>query len=150
MEPILVGDLLEELNELNSDGFRVLAVANKKVEKRAAYSKADEDGLVLTGYLAFLDPPKETAAKAISGLNQHGVTVKVLTGDNDLVTRKICTEVGLNAEKILLGSAVEKMSDLRVIRVSGGGKRFCATLAGAQAANRKGASGKRPHRGIHG
>ena len=111
MEPILVGDLLEELNELNSDGFRVLAVANKKVEKRAAYSKADEDGLVLTGYLAFLDPPKETAAKAISGLNQHGVTVKVLTGDNDLVTRKICTEVGLNAEKILLGSAVEKMSD---------------------------------------
>ena len=62
MEPILVGDLLEELNELNSDGFRVLAVANKKVEKRAAYSKADEDGLVLTGYLAFLDPPKETAA----------------------------------------------------------------------------------------
>ena len=65
-----MGDLLEELNELNSDGFRVLAVANKKVEKRAAYSKADEDGLVLTGYLAFLDPPKETAAKAIAGLNR--------------------------------------------------------------------------------
>ena len=81
------------------------------MEKRAAYSKADEDDLVLTGYLAFLDPPKETAVKAISGLNQHGVTVKVLTGDNDLVTRKVCTEVGLNAEKILLGSAVEKMSD---------------------------------------
>src|ERR1700676_2604730 len=114
MEPLLVGDLVEELNELNKDGFRVLAVANKKVEKRAAYSKADEDGLVLTGYLAFLDPPKETAAKAISVLNQHGVTVKVLTGDNDLVTRKVCTEVGLNAEKILLGSAVEKMSDLEL------------------------------------
>jgi P-type Mg2+ transporter len=111
MEPILVGDLLEELNELNSDGFRVLAVANKKVEKKAAYSKADEEGLVLTGYLAFLDPPKETAAKAISVLNQHGVTVKVLTGDNDLVTRKVCTEVGLDAEKIPLGSEVEKMSD---------------------------------------
>ena len=111
MEPILVGDLIEELNELNKDGFRVLAVANKKVEKRAAYSKADEDGLVLTGYLAFLDPPKETAAKAISVLNQHGVTVKVLTGDNDLVTRKVCTEVGLNAEKIPLGNEVEKMSD---------------------------------------
>ena len=111
MEPILVGDLLEELNELNSDGFRVLAVANKKVEKRAAYSKADEDALVLTGYLAFLDPPKETALKAVSALNQHGVTVKVLTGDNDLVTRKVCTEVGLKAEKIPLGSEVEKMSD---------------------------------------
>jgi P-type Mg2+ transporter len=111
MEPLLVGDLMKELNELNKDGFRVLAVANKKVEKRAAYSKADEEDLVLTGYLAFLDPPKETAAKAISVLNQHGVTVKVLTGDNDLVTRKVCTEVGLNAEKILLGNEVEKMSD---------------------------------------
>ena len=111
MEPILVGDLLEELNELNSDGFRVLAVANKKVKKRAAYSKADEDGLVLTGYLAFLDPPKETPIEAIAALNQHGVTVKVLTGDNDLVTRKVCTEVGLKAEKIPLGSEVEKMSD---------------------------------------
>ena len=111
MEPILVGDLLEELNELNSDGFRVLAVAKKKVEKRAAYSKADEDDLVLTGYLAFLDPPKETAVKAISALNQNGVTVKVLTGDNDLVTRKVCTEVGLKVEKIPLGNEVEKMSD---------------------------------------
>jgi Mg2+-importing ATPase len=111
MEPLLVGDLIEELNELNKDGFRVLAVANKQVEKRVAYSKADEEGLVLTGYLAFLDPPKETAAKAIAVLNQHGVTVKVLTGDNDLVTRKVCTEVGLNAEKIPLGNEVEKMSD---------------------------------------
>jgi P-type Mg2+ transporter len=111
MEPILVGDLLEELNELNADGFRVLAVANKKVEKRAAYSKADEDVLVLTGYLAFLDPPKETAARAISVLNQNGVTVKVLTGDNDLVTRKVCTEVGLKTEKIPLGNEIEKMSD---------------------------------------
>jgi P-type Mg2+ transporter len=111
MEPIMVGDLLEELNELNADGFRVLAVASKKVEKRAAYSKADEDGLVLTGYLAFLDPPKETAAKAISVLNQNGVTVKVLTGDNDLVTRKVCNEVGLHADKIPLGNEVEKMSD---------------------------------------
>jgi P-type Mg2+ transporter len=111
MEPILVGDLLEELNELNSDGFRVLAVANKNVEKRAAYTKADEDGLVLTGYLAFLDPPKETAGRAISVLNRAGVTVKVLTGDNDLVTRKVCTEVGLKAEKIPVGNEVEKMSD---------------------------------------
>src|SRR6266481_5796341 len=111
MEPILVGDLLEERNELNSDGFRVLAVAKKKVGKRAAYSKADEDDLVLTGYLAFLDPPKETAARAISVLNRNGVTVKVLTGDNDLVTRKVCTEVGLKVEKIPLGNEVEKMSD---------------------------------------
>jgi P-type Mg2+ transporter len=114
MEPILAGDLVEQVNDLSADGFRVLAVANKKVDARAAYSKADEDGLVLTGYLAFLDPPKDTAAKAITALNQHGVTVKVLTGDNDLVTRKVCTEVGINAEMILLGSEVEKLSDAQL------------------------------------
>src|SRR5215469_3895579 len=111
MEPILVGNLIEQVNDLSEDGFRVLAVATKKVDRRPAYSKADECDLVLTGYLAFLDPPKDTATKAISVLRQHGVTVKVLTGDNDLVTRKVCTEVGINAQKIILGSQVETMSD---------------------------------------
>src|SRR6516225_2892649 len=111
MEPILVGDLLEQVNSLNEDGLRVLAIATKKVEKRPAYSKADECDLVLTGYIAFLDPPKETAIEAITALRQHGVNVKVLTGDNQLVTRKVCSEVGINAEKILLGNQVESMSD---------------------------------------
>jgi Mg2+-importing ATPase len=111
MEPILVGDLIEQVNDLSEDGFRVLAIATKQVDKRPAYSKADEAQLVLTGYLAFLDPPKDTAAKAITALRQHGITVKVLTGDNDLVTRKVCTEVGINAQKIILGSQVETMSD---------------------------------------
>jgi len=111
MEPILVGDLLEQVNSLNEDGLRVLAVATKKLDKRPSYSKADECDLVLTGYIAFLDPPKETAVEAITALRQHGVTVKVLTGDNDLVTRKVCTEVGINAEKILLGRQVESMTD---------------------------------------
>jgi len=111
MEPILVGNLIEQVNDLSCDGFRVLAIANKKVKPQAAYSKADEENLVLTGYLAFLDPPKETARTAIAALRQHGVTVKVLTGDNDLVTRKVCTEVGIDARKILLGNDVEKMSD---------------------------------------
>jgi P-type Mg2+ transporter len=112
MEPILVGDLLEQVNSLNEDGLRVLAIATKKVEKRPTYSKADECDLVLTGYIAFLDPPKETAIAAIAALRQHGVTVKVLTGDNDLVTRKVCNEVGINAQKILLGRQVESMSDV--------------------------------------
>ena len=111
MEPILVGDLIEQVNDLSEDGFRVLAVATRKVQKQPAYSKADESQLVLTGYLAFLDPPKDTAAKAITVMRQHGITVKVLTGDNDLVTRKVCTEVGINAQKIVLGSQVETMSD---------------------------------------
>jgi Mg2+-importing ATPase len=112
MEPILVGDLLEQVNSLNEDGLRVLAIATKRVEKQAAYSKTDECDLVLTGYIAFLDPPKETAAQAITALRQHGVNVKVLTGDNDLVTRKVCNEVGINAETILLGRQVESMSDV--------------------------------------
>jgi Mg2+-importing ATPase len=111
MEPILVGNLVEQVNDLSEDGFRVLAVATKKLEKRHAYSKADESELVLTGYLAFLDPPKDTSIKAIAALRQHGVTIKVLTGDNDLVTRKVCTEVGIKAEKILLGSQVEPMNE---------------------------------------
>jgi len=111
MEPILVGNLIEQVNDLSEDGFRVLAVATRKVEKKSAYSKADENELVLTGYLAFLDPPKDTAAKAIEALRQHGVTVKVLTGDNDLVTKKVCGEVGIRSEKILLGSHVEAMTD---------------------------------------
>jgi Mg2+-importing ATPase len=114
MEPILVGDLLEQVNSFNEDGLRVLAIATKKVEKRPTYSKADECDLVLTGYIAFLDPPKETAAKAITALRQHGVTVKVLTGDNDLVTRKVCSEVGINADKILLGRQIESMTDAQL------------------------------------
>jgi Mg2+-importing ATPase len=111
MDPIFVGDLLEQVNDLSEDGFRVLAVATKNLDKRPAYSKTDESDLVLTGYLAFLDPPKDTAGKAIDVLRQHGVTVKVLTGDNDLVTRKVCSEVGIHAEKIVLGREVEIMSD---------------------------------------
>src|SRR6266404_4297251 len=114
MEPILVGNLIEQVNDLSEDGFRALAVATRKVEKRNAYSKADECQLVLTGYLAFLDPPKETAIKAVAVLRQHGVSVKVLTGDNDLVTRKVCTEVGINAEKIVLGNQVETMTDAQL------------------------------------
>jgi len=117
MEPILVGNLIEQVNSLSEDGFRVLAIANKKVGAKTAYSKADEEELVLTGYLAFLDPPKDTSAKAITALRQHGITVKVLTGDNDLVTRKVCTEVGINAEKIILGNDVEKMTDEQLAEV---------------------------------
>src|SRR6516162_8350637 len=114
MEPILAGDLLQQVNELSEDGFRALAVATKKVEKRQTYSKVDESDLVLTGYLAFLDPPKDTAIEAIAALHQHGVAVKVLTGDNDLVTRKVCTEVGIDAQKIVLGREIEAMSDAQL------------------------------------
>ena len=111
MEPVLIGDLMEQYQQLSADGFRVLAVAHKKLAPDEFISKEDECDLILKGYVAFLDPPKASAGKAIGALQQHGVTVKVLTGDNDLVTRKVCREVGLNADDILLGSKVEAMTD---------------------------------------
>lgn len=101
----------EEMAQLNRDGFRVVAVAYREIGvPQHAYSIADEKDLTLLGYIAFLDPPKDSAAAAIKALHQHGVRVKILTGDNDIVTRKICTEVGLPVERILLGTEVEGMS----------------------------------------
>jgi Mg2+-importing ATPase len=114
MEPILAGDLVQQVNDLSEDGFRVLAVATKKLGDQTSFTKSDESDLVLVGYLAFLDPPKDTSAKAITALRQHGIAVKVITGDNDLVTRKVCTEVGINADKILLGSQVETMTEAQL------------------------------------
>ncbi len=111
MEPILIGDLIQEYNDLSADGFRVLAVASRPLDKRPAYSKADESELILKGYIAFLDPPKETAGQAIAALQHNGVAVKVLTGDNDLVTRKVCKDVGLDTGQVVLGSAVDNMTD---------------------------------------
>ncbi|MFZ1937225.1 MAG: magnesium-translocating P-type ATPase [Thermoguttaceae bacterium] len=111
VDPLLIADLKEYCDDLSADGFRVLAIAYKDVERRAAYSKEDEQDLILKGYVAFLDPPKDTAAPAILALRNHGVTVKVLTGDNELVSRKICNEVGLATDRVLLGGQVEAMSD---------------------------------------
>jgi Mg2+-importing ATPase len=110
-EQVLINDLREEHENLSTNGFRVLAVAYKDLERRPAYSKEDETDLILKGYVAFLDPPKETAGPAIAALHKHGVAVKVLTGDNDLVSCKVCHEVGLATEAMLLGTQVEGMSD---------------------------------------
>ena len=114
MDPILIDDLRMEYEALSEDGFRVLAVAYKDVPHKPAYSKADESDMVLRGYIAFLDPPKETARPALEALRQHGVTAKILTGDNELVSKKICHEVGLPTEHILLGSQVEAMEDAQL------------------------------------
>jgi Mg2+-importing ATPase len=111
LEPLLIDDLRSEYELLSREGYRVLAVAYRDVPAQAAYAKSDETAMVLKGYVAFLDPPKESAATAIEALRRHGVAVKVLTGDNDLVARKVCRDVGLDAEKVLLGADVEGMSD---------------------------------------
>ncbi|HYM01650.1 MAG TPA: magnesium-translocating P-type ATPase, partial [Stellaceae bacterium] len=101
----------EETASLNADGFRVVSVAYKVLPTpKASYGVEDERDLTLLGYIAFLDPPKETAAAAIKALAANGVAIKILTGDNEIVTRKICGEVGLPAERILLGSEIESMT----------------------------------------
>jgi Mg2+-importing ATPase len=100
--------------EYNEDGFRVIAVATREFprgETKAQYSKDDEQALVVQGFLAFLDPPKETAGPAIAALREHGVTVKILTGDNMVVTRKICREVGLDAGEPVLGRDIEDLDE---------------------------------------
>jgi len=111
MEPGLILGLKAEYESLSEDGFRVLAVATKELPGKTVCSKDDECRLVLKGYVAFLDPPKSTAGRAIEALNRHGVAVKILTGDNHLVSRKICRDVGLSSDPMLLGADVENMSD---------------------------------------
>ena len=118
------GDLVEELgveqlalirtatNEMNNNGMRVIAVAIRYFEHtRGNFGVADESALILAGYIAFLDPPKETAAPAIKALNACGIAVKILTGDNELVTAKVCKMVGLPASKPVLGLDIDAMDD---------------------------------------
>ena len=111
MHPELMVGLKQEYDSLSNDGFRVLAVATKDLPGKQICTKDDERELVLRGYVAFLDPPKNTAAQALAALHKNGVAVKILTGDNHLISRKVCKDVGLSADPMLLGGDVEKMSD---------------------------------------
>ena len=105
-------EILKEVDQLNQQGLRVLGVAYKTGLKEGfAYSVEDEKEMILTGYLAFLDPPKPSAAPAIQALLEHGVQTKILTGDNEKVTQAVCEKVGLDVDQILLGSDIEAMTD---------------------------------------
>ncbi len=104
-------DLREQFDALSEDGFRVLGVSYRDVPPKESYTRDDEAEMVLLGYAGFFDPPKETAGPAIAALRDHGVDVKILTGDNELVTRTICTHVGLPADVVMLGTQVAEMSD---------------------------------------
>ncbi len=111
-----VADLQQKLN---SDGLRVIAVAYKVMPPdQLHYAIADESNLVLLGNIAFLDPPKDSAAPAIKALKRNGVEVKILTGDNDIITRKICKDVGLPVQNVLLGSDIESLSDDELAKVA--------------------------------
>jgi Mg2+-importing ATPase len=112
LTPELLERIVQVTAEFNDEGLRVVAVAARSmIEGRDAYGLADESDLTLIGYVAFLDPPKESTAPALKALADHGVAVKVLTGDNERVTAKICREVGLERQGLLLGGDVERMSD---------------------------------------
>jgi len=102
----------QQTAKLNADGFRVIAVAYREfVNSQPTYHTADESNLILLGYIAFLDPPKESARTAIAALACSGVRVKILTGDNDIIAQKICREVGVATDDILLGGDVDKLTD---------------------------------------
>ncbi len=110
MDPQLIQGLREEYESLSGDGFRVLAVATRDLPDQKLCTKEDERELVLRGYVAFLDPPKASAVQALEALHRDGVAVKILTGDNPLISRKVCRDVGMAADPMLLGDEVEKMS----------------------------------------
>jgi len=110
-------NILNISKDLNTQGFRVVAVANKMNVKNHKFSVKDEKELTLLGFIGFLDPPKESAKIAVEKLNNSGIRVIVLTGDNSEVTRSICKRVNINSDNILTGSQLDKLSDTAVLRV---------------------------------
>lgn len=111
-------EILTEVAQLNEQGLRVLGVSYRSdLDADYEYTVKDESDMILTGYLAFLDPPKPSAAPAIKALTEYGVATKILTGDNEKVTEAVCEKVGLDAKNILLGSMIETMSDEELSRV---------------------------------
>lgn len=111
-------EVLAEVAQLNEQGLRVLGVSYKTdLDENDIFSVEDEGDMILTGYLAFLDPPKPSAAPAIKALAEYGVTTKILTGDNEKVTQAVCEKVGLDVERILLGSEIDTMTDQELAQV---------------------------------
>ncbi len=112
LDAAMLARVQQVTRELGAEGLRVVAVAMKELPpSQTVYSVADEADLTLVGYIAFLDPPKESTAPALKALAAHGIHVKVLTGDNELVTVRVCKQVGLPADTVLLGAQVEPMDD---------------------------------------
>jgi Mg2+-importing ATPase len=116
---MLKQDLLEEYEDLSRDGYRVVAIAYREFPRtKEVFSAADESDLVLLGYLAFFDPPKETATAALEALRKSGVSTKILTGDNALVTQKVCRDVGLAVENLVTGDQLRGLSDPELCAVA--------------------------------
>ncbi len=105
-----------QFNTLSSGGFRTLAIAYREVETKAHYSKTDEKDMIFLGFVAFLDPPKEGVSKAIFEFEKLGIELKIITGDNEILTEKICKDIKLEVKGIILGSEIDKMTDLELQR----------------------------------
>lgn len=121
VEPITksIKDNIRKISrKLNEDGLRVVAVCQKNdILQNETFDVSDEKNMVLLGFIGFLDPPKESAKESIKKLNQAGIRVIVLTGDNAEVTKCICSKVGINSNKIVLGTQLDKLSDTAVLRL---------------------------------
>ena len=116
---VIRADLFEEVEDLNSQGFRVLGIAYREFPReRTTFTTADESQLILLGYIAFFDPPKDSAPSALKLLTGAGVRLKVLTGDNALVTRKVCRDVGLPVERIVSGAELAQLGPGELVRVA--------------------------------
>ncbi|MGD1073542.1 MAG: magnesium-translocating P-type ATPase [Bryobacteraceae bacterium] len=118
LDPATVERCKKTCDELSRQGFRVLAVAYAEVEALPNYSVADEARLTLAGFLTFSDPPLPDAAETLAKLRKDGVNVKIITGDGELVTAHVCGMVGLDADKIVLGDEIEKMTDTALQQVA--------------------------------
>ena len=116
---VIRADLFEEVEDLNSQGFRVLGIAYREFPReRTTFTTADESQLILLGYIAFFDPPKDSAPSALKLLTAAGVKLKVLTGDNALVTRKVCQDVGLPVTRIVTGTELAQLGPEELVTVA--------------------------------
>ncbi|MCX7593659.1 MAG: magnesium-translocating P-type ATPase [Fischerella sp.] len=119
MNESLYQETKQVAQKLNAEGFRVIAVGYKRIfTPKKRYSVEDECHLTLVGYLTFLDPPRDTALQALNTLKSRGIKVKIITGDNETVTRKICQDVGLEVQRVFVGSLVEQMSDEDLAKIA--------------------------------
>ena len=108
---VIKQDVLEDYEALSADGYRVLAIAYREFPRdKEVFAASDESDMILLGYIAFFDPPKESTPQAIKALKEAGVSVKILTGDNDLVTRKVCKDVGIDVQHLVTGAELSAVA----------------------------------------
>ncbi len=101
----------KQYHELSKQGYRVIAIATKKVKEKEAYTKKDEEEMTLIGFLGFFDPPKKDVKSILTKLENSGIEVKIITGDNELVTKKICDDIGVNIKGIMIGRELQEITD---------------------------------------